>query len=224
MSIAENLKKIKSSLPQNVTLIAVTKTKPIEDLLEAYNNEHKIFGENKVQEMTMKYEQLPKDIQWHLIGHLQTNKVKYIADFVHMIHSVDSEKLVDEINKQAIKKGRKINCLLQMFIANEETKFGFDENELNSFIQNNPIEKYKGVNWCGVMGMATFTDNTVQIKNEFASLNKIFKVLKSGYFANQSDFKEISMGMSDDYKLAIEEGSTMIRVGSAIFGNRNYNI
>lgn len=224
MSIAENLKKIKSSLPQNVTLIAVTKTKPIEYLMEAYNNNHKIFGENKVQEMTTKYEQLPKDIQWHLIGHLQTNKVKYIADFVYMIHSVDSEKLVDEINKQAIKKGRKINCLLQMYIAKEDTKFGFDENELNSFIQNNPIMKYQGINWCGVMGMATFTDNIAQIKNEFSSLKKIFNDLKSGYFANQTDFKEISMGMSDDYKIAIEEGSTMIRVGSAIFGSRNYNV
>lgn len=224
MSIAENLTKIKSSLPQNVTLIAVTKTKPLEDLMEAYNNNHKIFGENKVQEMTTKYEQLPKDIQWHLIGHLQTNKVKYIADFVHMIHSVDSEKLADEINKQAIKKGRKINCLMQMYIAKEDTKFGFDENELNSFIQSNPIEKYQGINWCGVMGMATFTDNTIQIKNEFANLKKIFNDLKSGYFAYNTDFKEISMGMSDDYKLAIEEGSTMIRVGSAIFGSRNYNI
>lgn len=224
MSIAENLKRIKNSLQKNVTLIAVTKTKPIEDLMEAYNNGHKIFGENKVQEITTKYEQLPKDIQWHLIGHLQTNKVKYIAEFVYMIHSVDSEKLADEINKQAIKKGRKINCLLQMYIAKEDSKFGFDENELNLFIKNNPIEKYQGINWCGVMGMATFTENTVQVKNEFASLKRIFEDLKSGYFAKNIDFKEISMGMSDDYKIAIEEGSTMVRVGSAIFGNRNYNI
>ena len=222
MSIQSNLENIKSSLPENVTLVAVSKTKPVADLMEAYNAGQRIFGENKIQEMTEKWETMPKDIQWHMIGHVQTNKVKLMAEYVSLIHGVDSLKLLQEINKQAQKHHRVIDCLLQMHIAEEETKFGLDEKELHEifdYIQNN-VESMKNIRILGLMGMATFTDNQEQIKKEFTHLKSIFdshQNLKSEI----CNLKSLSMGMSGDYKLAIDCGSTMIRVGSSIFGGRN---
>lgn len=222
MSIQSNLENIKSLLPENVTLVAVSKTKPVADLMEAYNAGQRIFGENKIQEMTEKWETMPKDIQWHMIGHVQTNKVKLMAEYVSLIHGVDSLKLLQEINKQAQKHHRVIDCLLQMHIAEEETKFGLDEKELHEifdYIQNN-AESMKNIRILGLMGMATFTDNQEQIKKEFTHLKSIFDThqnLKSEICNLQS----LSMGMSGDYKLAIDCGSTMIRVGSSIFGGRN---
>lgn len=221
MSVAENLLKIKSSLPENVTLIAVTKTQALEKIKEVYNVGHKIFGENKVQEMLEKQEQLPKDIEWHLIGHLQTNKVKYIAPFVHLIHSVDSLKLLQEINKQALKNNRIINCLLQIYIANEETKFGLNFKEAEQLLNAKELNELKNIVIIGLMGMATNTDNKVQISNEFKTLKQFFDAQKHHSTFNIK-LQEISMGMSSDYQLAIKEGSTMIRVGSSIFGDRNY--
>jgi len=218
MSVSENLKKLKDSIPSHVTLIAVSKTHPVEAISEAYNSGHKIFGENKVQEMADKCEQLPKDIEWHLIGHLQTNKVKYIAPFVHLIHSVDSLKLLQEINKQAAKNNRVINCLLQIYIAKEETKFGLSFEEAEQLINLTELKKPQNVKIVGLMGMATNTDNAEQIRNEFRSLKLFFNKLK----IQNSELKILSMGMSSDYKIAIEEGSNMIRLGSIIFGERNY--
>ncbi len=218
--IAENIKEIQSNLPENVTLVAVSKTKPVEDLQEAYNAGQRIFGENKVQEMTSKYEVLPKDIQWHLIGHLQTNKVKYIAPYVSLIHSIDSEKLLREVNKEAKKNNRIISCLLQFHIAEEETKFGFSFDEAKELIESEAFLNFQNIQIVGIMGMASFTENEQQIRNEFQTLHDYFQVLKSHYFKFNPDFKEISMGMSGDYKIAIEHGSTMIRVGSTIFGHR----
>lgn len=220
MSIAENLNNIKSSLPPHVTLVAVSKTKPVTDLMEAYHAGQRIFGENKIQEMTDKWEQMPKDIQWHMIGHVQTNKVKYMAPFVSMIHGVDSLKLLQEINKQASKNNRVINCLLQIFIADEESKFGLDENELEEmlqFIQNdNSLQHIKIV---GLMGMATFTEDENQIKKEFLHLKSIFNTYKNIENSNLK-LETLSMGMSGDYQLAIDCGSTMVRIGSSIFGTR----
>jgi len=221
MSIAENLKEIKSSLPEHVTLIAVTKTHPVEKLMEVYNAGHKIFGENKVQEICDKYEQLPKDIQWHLIGHLQTNKVKYIAPFVAMIHSVDSLKLLQEINKQALKNNRIIECLLQIYIAREETKFGLSFQEAEELISSNELIKLTNIKIVGLMGMASNTEDTAQIKKEFNSLRLFFEKQKTIVTSN-FQLSVLSMGMSSDYKIAIEEGSTMIRLGSSIFGERSY--
>jgi pyridoxal phosphate enzyme (YggS family) len=222
MSIAENLLSIKNNLPEHVTLVAVSKTKPVADLMEAYNAGQRIFGENKIQEMTEKWEEMPKDIQWHMIGHVQTNKVKFMAEYVSLIHGVDSLKLLHEINRQAQKHNRVIDCLLQMHIAEEETKFGLDEKELNDIIrfitQNNEI--YKNIRIVGLMGMATFTDNQEQIKKEFSHLKSIFEKTNQLLTSN-FQLLTLSMGMSGDYKLAIECGSTMIRVGSSIFGNRN---
>lgn len=218
-SIKENLVSIKKSLPNNVTLIAVTKTQPIDKILESYNSTHKIFGENKVQELLSKQKLLPNDIEWHLIGHLQTNKVKHIAPFISLIHSVDSFKLLEEINKQAIKNNRIINCLLQIYIANEETKFGLDFAEVEELIYSDCIKKLTNICVIGLMGMATNTDNTEQIKDEFQSLKLFFDKHKY-HQTNQIKLKELSMGMSSDYKIAIENGSTMIRVGSSIFGSR----
>jgi len=218
--IAENIKEIQSNLPENFTLVAVSKTKPVEDLQEAYNAGQRIFGENKVQEMTSKYEVLPKDIQWHLIGHLQTNKVKYIAPYVSLIHSIDSEKLLREVNKEAKKNNRIIPCLLQFHIAEEETKFGFSFDEAKELIESEAFLNFQNIQIVGIMGMASFTENEQQIRNEFQTLHDYFHVLKSHYFKFNPDFKEISMGMSGDYKIAIEHGSTMIRVGSTIFGHR----
>ena len=224
MSISINLLKIKSTLPSTVTLVAVSKTKPISDLMEAYDAGQRIFGENKIQEMAEKWEAMPKDIEWHMIGHVQTNKVKFMAPFVSLIHGVDSLKLLEEINKQAKKNNRIIDCLLQVYIAEEESKFGLDENELDEilhFIQNDK-EGMKNIRIVGLMGMATFTDNQEQIKKEFTHLKSIFDKYTIGTEAinRVSTWQTISMGMSGDYNLAIECGSTMVRIGSSIFGTR----
>lgn len=217
MSISSNLYKIKSSLPPHVTLVVVTKTHPVEKLMEVYNAGHSVFGENKVQEMVEKYEVLPKDIQWHLIGHLQTNKVKYIAPFVSLIHSVDSLKLLKEINKQALKNNRVIDCLLQVYIADEETKFGLDYSEAEALLQSDELKQLKNIRIVGLMGMATNTDNVEQIASEFQALGTFFKKLK----ALHPELQTLSMGMSSDYKIAIENGSNLIRVGSSVFGARS---
>ncbi len=219
MSITLNLQNIKATLPQSVTLVAVSKTKPVSDLMEAYNAGQRIFGENKIQEMVDKWEQMPKDIEWHMIGHVQTNKVKYMAPFVSLIHGVDSLKLLHEINKQAAKNNRIINCLLQIHIAEEETKFGLDETELNSLLSSSEFQEMKNIQIQGLMGMATFTDNQNQIKKEFLHLKSIFDQLQSLNTLN-CKLSTISMGMSGDYPLAIECGSTMVRIGSSIFGGR----
>ena len=219
MSIESNLLSIKATLPEHVTLAAVSKTKPISDLLEAYEAGQRIFGENKIQEMAEKWEAMPKDIQWHMIGHVQTNKVKFMAPFVSLIHGVDSLKLLQEINKQAKKNDRIIDCLLQIHIAEEETKFGLDEKELTSLLSSTAFDEMQNIRIVGLMGMATFTDNKEQIKKEFLHLKSIFdssKNLKSEI----CNLKILSMGMSGDYQLAIECGSTMVRIGSSIFGGR----
>lgn len=214
MSIKENLHRIKSSLPDDVTLVAVSKTKPVADLMEAYEAGQRIFGENYVQELVDKYEQLPKDIQWHFIGHLQSNKVKYMASFVHLIHGVDSIKLLQEINKQAAKHNRVIECLLQLNIAEEDTKFGMDIETLNAVLEAS--ESMKNVSIIGLMGMSTFTNDSQQIKKEFEYIHLIF----DRYVAINPKLKVLSIGMSGDYKLAITCGSTMVRIGSSIFGSR----
>jgi pyridoxal phosphate enzyme (YggS family) len=219
MSIKDNLLKIKSSLPEDVTLVAVSKTKPISDLMEAYNAGQRIFGENKIQEMTEKWEQMPKDIQWHMIGHIQTNKVKFMAPYVSLIHGVDSLKLLEEINKQALKNSRIIDCLLQINIAEEETKFGLNEDELEDLLASESFINLKNIKIVGLMGMATFTENQNQIKKEFEQLKSIFDTKKSFSIVN-SQLSILSMGMSGDYELAIECGSTMVRIGSSIFGGR----
>ncbi|GGD91564.1 YggS family pyridoxal phosphate-dependent enzyme [Planktosalinus lacus] len=216
--ISENLKNITTSLPENVTLVAVSKTKSVEEILEAYNAGHRDFGENKVQEMTGKWEELPKDIIWHMIGHVQRNKVKYMAPFVHLIHGVDSLKLLKEINKQAKKNNRTINCLLQVYIAKENSKFGLDPEELTQLLEADTFKTLENVRIIGLMGMATFTDNKEQINNEFKFLKTLYDQLKNKY-----GLKELSMGMSSDYTIALQNGSTMVRIGSAIFGERNYN-
>ncbi|CAM3936413.1 YggS family pyridoxal phosphate-dependent enzyme [Flavobacterium sinopsychrotolerans] len=220
MGIANNLLQIKSALPEHVTLVAVSKTKPVSDLMEAYEAGQRIFGENKIQEMAEKWEQMPKDIQWHMIGHVQTNKVKFMTLFVSLIHGVDSLKLLQEINKQALKNNRIIDCLLQIHIAEEETKFGLDEEELASLLSSNEIQELKNIRIVGLMGMATFTDNKDQIKKEFLHLKTIFDKTKKLKTEN-CQLETISMGMSGDYQLAIECGSTMVRIGSSIFGGRN---
>lgn len=204
---------------KNVTLVAVSKTKPIEDLKELYDAGCKIFGENKVQELIAKHEQLPKDIQWHMIGHLQRNKVKYITPFIYLIHSIDSFKLLKEVNKEAIKSNREIPCLLQIHIAQEETKFGFSLEEVQEMILSTEYKVLNNIKIAGVMGMATNTDNMDQVRKEFKTLHHIFNSLKINF---DDSFKEISMGMSGDYLVAIEEGSTMVRIGSSLFGKRNY--
>jgi hypothetical protein len=222
MSIATNLLSIKNDLPENVTLVAVSKTKPVSDLMEAYDAGQRIFGENKIQEMADKWEQMPKDIQWHMIGHVQTNKVKFMAPFVSLVHGVDSFKLLKEINKQALKNDRVIDCLLQMHIAKEETKFGLDEEELSSILDSSVFQEMKNIRIRGLMGMATFTDNQDQVKKEFLYLKSIFDLLLNKDAINHvSTLPILSMGMSGDYKLGIECGSTMIRIGSSIFGGRN---
>lgn len=211
---------IYSSIPEETTLVAVSKTKPIEKLEEAYSIGQRDFGENKVQELTEKQQVLPNDINWHFIGHLQRNKVKFIAPFVHLIHSVDSIRLLHEINKCAKKNNRKISCLLQFHIAEEESKFGFSIEELNKEFDQTSPNKWEHINFNGVMGMATFSDNTEIVKNEFNTLRLIFERLKNDFFKGNSNFKTISMGMSQDYEIAIQQGSNMIRVGSALFGKR----
>lgn len=214
MLIASNLNSIKASLPEHVTLVAVSKTKHVSDLMQAYEAGQRIFGENKIQEMADKWEEMPKDIQWHMIGHVQTNKVKFMAPFVSLIHGVDSLKLLQEINKQALKNNRVIDCLLQIHIAEEETKFGLDENELNELISSSEFKELKNIRTLGLMGMATFTEDQNQIKKEFQHLKSIFDSIQN------ENFSIISMGMSGDYQLAIECGSTMVRIGSSIFGGR----
>ena len=219
--IKENRNNVRTTIPENVTLIAVSKTKPVSDLQEAYDAGQRIFGENKALEMRDKHQELPKDIKWHFIGHLQTNKIKYIVPFVTLIHSIDSASLLEAVNKEAVKNNRVIDCLLQFHIAQEETKFGLDMEEAKTMIESENFKKLNNVRIVGVMGMATFTDDVNQVRNEFKTLKNIFDTLKENYFKDDS-FKEISMGMSDDYPIAIEEGATMVRVGSKIFGARNY--
>lgn len=220
--IKDNLLSVLSELPPQVRLVAVSKFHPNEVILEAYKAGQRIFGENKVQEMTQKYESLPKDIQWHFIGHLQTNKIKYIVPYVAMIHGVDSYKLLEEINKQAIKANRVISCLLQLHIAQEETKFGFGFEECKEMLASKEWSNLKNVRICGLMGMATNTGSIHQIEKEFRSLNNYFRELKKEYFENGDEFRELSMGMSHDYHEAIRYGSTLVRIGSKIFGERNY--
>ncbi|WP_026903060.1 YggS family pyridoxal phosphate-dependent enzyme [Pedobacter glucosidilyticus] len=221
MSITDNLLKLKKEIEQeDVKLIAVSKTKPVEDIMEAYHAGQRLFGENHVQELVEKYEALPKDIEWHLIGHLQTNKVKYIAPFIHLIHSVDSLKLLQEINKQAAKNNRVINCLLQVYIADEETKYGLGFDEVIDLLRSDEFASLQNIKIVGLMGIATNSDNEKQIKEEFYELKTLFDGVKTSYFRKDADFKEISMGMSTDYKIAIEQGSTMVRIGSDIFGKR----
>jgi len=219
--IKDNLARVRQNIPSDVTLVAVSKTKPNSSILEAYEEGQRIFGENKVQECVEKQEALPKDIEWHLIGHLQTNKVKYIAPFVKLIHAVDSLKLLKEINKQAKKNNRTIDCLLQFHIAREETKFGLSFIEVQELLSSTEFIELQNISITGVMGMATFTNNEEQIREEFQALENYFNVIKSHFFKFNDAFKTISMGMSGDYQIAIEEGSTMVRVGSSIFGERN---
>ena len=221
MSIADNIKNLKREIELlNVRLVAVSKTKPVEDIEEAYAAGQRLFGENMVQEMVEKYEKLPKDIQWHQIGHLQTNKVKYIAPFISLIESVDSLKLLQEINKQAQKCDRVIDCLLQVYIADEETKYGLSFDEVIELLRSEEYAELKNIRIVGLMGIATNTDNEKQIKEEFYELKTLFDGIKQSFFRKEDSFKEISMGMSSDYKIAIEEGSTMVRLGSTIFGQR----
>ncbi|NNK76165.1 MAG: YggS family pyridoxal phosphate-dependent enzyme [Maribacter sp.] len=217
MSIAKNLLSLKAKLPDHVTLVAVSKTKSNEEILEAYNSGQKVFGENKIQEMVQKWETLPTDIQWHMIGHVQRNKVKYMAEFVNLIHGVDSLKLLIEINKQAKKYNRKISCLLQMHIAEEDSKFGLDKSELEVILKSEELKQLENVKIEGLMGMATFTNDKIQIRKEFNQLKSIFDELKDQI----PEVSILSMGMSGDFIIAIEEGSTMVRIGSSIFGSRN---
>ncbi|WP_339695777.1 YggS family pyridoxal phosphate-dependent enzyme [uncultured Roseivirga sp.] len=224
MSVENNIKKYLEILkPFGAQLIAVSKTKPKEDLLQAYETGQRAFGENKVQELTEKAEVLPKDIEWHMIGHLQRNKVKYIAPFVHLIHAVDSDRLLKEIDKQAEKNERIIPCLLQVFIAKEESKFGFSEEELLDFLNSEDFKDLKHIKAVGLMGMATNTEDMQRVKNEFTGLKALFDQIKNEIHSRNLEMKEVSMGMTNDYQVACEAGSTMVRIGSAIFGGRNYN-
>lgn len=215
MNISENLKDLKNELPKDVSLVAVTKTKPIEDIMEAYNAGHRVFGENKVQEMESKWQEMPKDIEWHMIGHVQRNKVKYMAPFVALIHAVDSFKLLKEINKEARKNERVINCLLQIKIAEEDSKFGMDKNNAVQLLESDDYKKFKNIKIIGLMGMATFTEDEDQVSDEFKNLKTLFDSVKEKH-----NMSVLSMGMSGDYKLAIKNGSNMVRIGSAVFGER----
>ena len=220
--ISENLKKFKIELPDNVTLVAVSKTKPVNEIMEAYDAGQRVFGENKVQEMEAKWQEMPKDIQWHMIGHVQRNKVKYMAPFVTLIHAVDSLKLLQEINKEAKKNERIINCLLQIKIAEEDSKFGMDEKDAAALLSSEEFKKLQNVKIVGLMGMATFTENEKQISEEFQKLKNSYDKYRIQFQESGTELTILSMGMSGDYKIALENGSTMIRVGSAIFGERNY--
>lgn len=222
MSIAENLKTLRQDIPENVKLVCVSKFHPVDELQEAYDAGERIFGESRVQELTEKQPQLPTDIQWHFIGHLQTNKIKYIAPFVSLIHSIDSFKLLKEIDKQAAKNNRTIDCLLQLHIAEEDTKFGFTRDELVQLLESDDFAQLQNIRVVGLMGMATYTDDEKQVAKEFADLKNIFEEIKNRYFNDVDTFKELSMGMSQDYKIGITQGSTMIRIGTAIFGSRGY--
>lgn len=219
-TIADNFLKLRKHIPQTVKIIAVTKTKPVDDIIQVYNLGYKIFGENKVQELVQKQEQMPKDIEWHMIGHLQSNKVKYIAPFVSMIHSVDSLSLLQEINKCAEKNNRTISCLLQMYIAKEESKFGLSMEEAKEILTSPAFKNLKNIEICGLMGMATYTIDDNVVYHEFCDLKNYFEEIKKEYFANSDKFTEMSMGMSGDYELAVKAGSTMVRIGSSIFGER----
>ena len=219
MSIAENIIKFKNEIPEEVTLVAISKTKPEKDILEAYNAGQRIFGENKIQEMTEKWEKLPKDIKWHMVGHVQRNKVKYMAEYVDLIHAVDSLKLLKEIEKQAKKYDRTISCLLQIKIAEEDTKYGINVDEARNILESEAFSKMTHVKVVGLMGMATFTEKDEKVRKEFSYLKTTFEAMKSEY----NSFRILSMGMSGDYKIAIDCGSTMVRIGSSIFGERNYN-
>lgn len=219
--VKENLQKVKKTLPENVELVAVSKTKPKELIQEAYEAGQRVFGENRAQELAEKAENLPKDIQWHMIGHLQRNKVKYIAPFVSLIHSIDSYRLLKEVNKEGKKNNRIIDVLLQFHIAQEESKYGFDLNEVKDILEGENFPKMENINIRGIMGMATFTENKEQVAEEFQALQNYFFVLQSHYFKFNEDFNILSMGMSNDYNIAIEEGSNMVRIGSAIFGARD---
>lgn len=220
MDIEKNIAEIKQTLPEGVKLVAVSKKKSPEIIMQAYNSGHKIFGENKAQELIQKQEELPKDIDWHFIGHLQTNKAKYLTPFVSMIHGIDSLKILKTVNKEAQKSNRIIPCLLQFHIAEESTKFGLSEEEAHEILDSPEYKTLRNISIVGVMGMATFTDDEEQVRNEFRFLKKIFDKLKKEYFPRKKGFKEISMGMSDDYAIAVEEGSTIVRIGSNIFGSR----
>ena len=220
MNIKNNIHKISQNLPPGCELVAVSKTKSVSLIQEAYDAGQRHFGENKVQELVPKYEALPKDICWHMIGHLQSNKVKYIVPFVHLIHSIDSERLLAEVDKQAAKVKRTVSCLLQVHIAQEETKFGFSIDELKAFLRSNQCADYKHIRIAGLMGMATLTDDSAQVSNEFKTLHDAFVELKSDSLSPNAAMEILSMGMSGDYSLAVAQGSTMIRVGSAIFGDR----
>ncbi len=222
MGIRENLYSLLEKLPDNVKLVAVTKTRSEAEILDAYGTGHRLFGENKVQELMNKRDNLPSDIQWHMVGHLQSNKVKYIAPYISLIHGVDSLKLLKVINKEGVKNNRVIDCLLQIHIAEEETKFGMSEQEVHELLNSSFTQEMENARLCGLMGMATFTDNREQIRKEFRQLSGLFRKLKDEYFKDEPGFCELSMGMSSDYDIALEEGSTLIRVGSVIFGERMY--
>ena len=219
--VKENILSIVNALPGHVKLVAVSKTHPPEAIMDAYHTGQRIFGENRVQELISKQPVLPADIEWHLIGHLQTNKVRVIAPFISMIHSVDSLKLLVEINKEALKNNRTIDCLLQIYIATEDTKFGMDEPELMTLLNHKDFANLKNIRICGLMGIATYTEDSNRVRDEFRRLTKLFRLLRETHFSNDPFFKEISMGMTHDYQIAIEEGSTMVRIGTAIFGERS---
>ncbi len=218
------MEQIRATIPSGVTLVAVSKTKPVSDLQEAYDAGQRIFGENHALEMRDKHEVLPRDIQWHFIGHLQTNKIKYIIPFVTLIHSIDTANLLEAVNKEAKKHDRVVDCLLQFHIAQEETKFGLTLDEARQLLESDIFKQMHNIRICGVMGMATFTDDEAEVRKEFKNLKTVFDTLKKEYFADLPQFKEVSMGMSEDYPIAIEEGATLVRIGSKIFGARNYNV
>lgn len=221
MSIPNNFASLNAILPPAVKLVAVSKNHPAGSITEAYNCGQRRFGENKVQELISKQKLLPSDIEWHFIGHLQTNKIRPIISFVKMIHSIDSIRLLSQVNKEAARIGRTVDCLLEMYIATEESKFGLDLAEARSLFESDEYKAMKNIRLCGVMGMATFTEDTVKVRSEFRSLKGYFEILKKDYFEGDPGFSEISMGMSDDFRIAVEEGSTMIRVGTTLFGSRN---
>jgi len=223
-AVAENITRLLESLPDGVKLIPISKTIPEAVIMQVYDAGYKVFGENKVQEMIGKYERLPRDIEWHMVGHMQTNKIKYIAPFVHLIQGVDRLKVLRIMDQEAQKAGRILHGLFQIHIAREETKFGFDEVELLELLNSKDYEEFKHIRMVGVMGMATFTGDTGQIRNEFRQLYRFFQKLKREYFMQDPQFKEVSMGMSGDYEIAVEEGSTMVRIGTLIFGERQCRI
>jgi PLP dependent protein len=223
MGIAENISRLRKEIPEQVTLVAVSKTMPVELIREAYESGQRVFGENRVQELIEKHKVLPQDIEWHLIGHLQTNKVRYITPFISLIHSVDSLKLLSEINREALRANRRINCLLQLRIAREESKFGLQFPDALQILESGEYKDFQHIRLTGVMGMATYTSDERQIREEFLQLARYFQEIKARYFAGIDSFRELSMGMSGDYELALKAGSTIVRIGTLIFGERNYN-